>query len=82
LSPTPTPVFAQVQAPEDAGGAYLRDEPAGQIITVLANGQRLQVLPERAEQDGNVWVLVQTSDGLQGWMQLDLLVDVTLTPNP
>ncbi len=82
LSPTPTPVYAQVQAPEDAGGAYLRDEPAGQIITVLANGQRVQVLPERQEIDENVWVLVQTPEGLEGWMQLDLLVDVTLTPSP
>lgn len=82
LTPTPTPVFAIIQAGETAGGAYLREEPAGSIITVLANGQRVQVLPERAEVDGNIWVLVIAADGTQGWMQQALLVEAPLTPTP
>lgn len=73
LTPTPTPVFAIVQAPGDAGGAYIRSEPGGQIIKVIANGQRVQVLPEQVEQDGNTWVMVLTQEGLKGWMQLSLI---------
>jgi uncharacterized membrane protein len=73
LTPTPTPVFAIVQAPSEAGGAYIRTEPGGQIIKVIANGQRVQILPDRVEKDGNVWVLVMTPDGLKGWMQLSLI---------
>lgn len=81
LTPTPTPVFAFVQAGETAGGAYLREEPAGRIITVLANGQRVQLLPERVEQDGEIWVSVLAPDGAQGWMLLSLLAEITPTPS-
>jgi hypothetical protein len=71
-----------VQAPSDAGGAYLRDEPAGAIVAVIANGTRVQILPDRAEKDGNAWALVIVPDGRQGWMQLTLLVNPTPTPSP
>jgi len=81
LTPTPTPVFAMVQAPGDAGGANLRDEPDGTIIGVIANGQRVQVLPDRVEKDGNIWVQVIAPDGRQGWMQLALLVNIPPTPS-
>jgi uncharacterized membrane protein len=80
LTPTPTPVFVQVQAGSQAGGAYLRQEPGGAIIIVIANGAIVQMLPEREEKDGNAWVKVITPDGLTGWMQLALLVNVTPTP--
>jgi uncharacterized membrane protein len=82
LTPTPTPVFAQVQAGSEAGGAYLRNEPGGEIITVVANGTIVEMLPERTDQDGSVWVKVVTPDGQTGWMQLALLTNVTPTPTP
>jgi hypothetical protein len=69
-----------VQAGSQAGGAYLRQEPGGVIIIVIANGAIVQMLPEREEKDGNAWVKVITPDGLTGWMQLALLVNVTPTP--
>ena len=75
MTPTPTPVYAIVQAGAAAGGAFIRSEPAGDIITLLANGTQVQIFPERVEKDGLMWVLVQAPDGVQGWMRLDLLVN-------
>lgn len=73
LTPTPTPVYAIIQA-GDAGGAFVRDAPAGNPISLLNNGTRVQVLPERVEADGEIWINVITPDGQQGWV-LETLLD-------
>jgi hypothetical protein len=79
LTPSPTPVLALVRA-KTGGGALLRDEPAGKIITVLANGTLLKVFPETVEKDRQIWVHVEAPDGTQGWILQTLLV--TATPAP
>lgn len=78
-TPTATPVFAFVDAGE-AGGAFVRAEPAGEIISLVANGTRVQVLPEREQADGQTWVHIITPEGVDGWMLEILLVAATPTP--
>ncbi len=78
-TPTATPVFAFVDAGE-AGGAFVRAEPAGEIISLVANGTRVQVLPEREQADGQTWIHIITPEGVDGWMLEILLVAATPTP--
>lgn len=80
LSPTPTPVLALVQA-SAGGGAFIRNQPAGEIITIVANGSLMQVLPETVEEEGVTWVHVLSPDGVEGWMVQGLLVTATPAPN-
>ena len=78
-TPTPTPVFAIVEA-GDSGGAFIRDEPDGDIITLVANGTIVQVLPEPEDVNGFIWQRVITPDGLEGWILQTLLVSPSPTP--
>lgn len=78
-TPTPTPMFAIVESPE-GGGAFIRDEPAGEIIGLVANGTMVQILPETEEVAGDIWRRVITADGIDGWMLQALLVRTTPTP--
>lgn len=80
LTPTPTPVLAMVRT-IDGLGALLRSEPDGQVIGSYLDNVMLQVLPERVEESGGVWVLVIGPDGKQGWMLQSLLVTATPAPN-
>lgn len=80
-SPTPTPVYAQVQA-LTGGGAVLRTDPGGTILTTLSNGTRVQVLPDTADKNGITWVHVVIPNGTHGWILQSLLAGVTPTPNP
>jgi hypothetical protein len=80
-SSTPTPILAVIQAPT-GGGAFLRDAPAGQIITIIANGTTMRIVPGIVEKDGEVWAHVITPDGREGWMVQLLLVAPTNTPAP
>ena len=78
-TPTATPMFAYVDAGE-SGGAFVRDEPAGEIIGLVANGDIVQVLPESDEVDGKIWLHIITPAGYDGWMLETLLVRTTPTP--
>ena len=78
-TPSPTPVYAIVEA-EVGGGAFVRDEPAGEIIDLLANGTIVQVLAGREQIDGEVWIQILTPGGSEGWILEILLVSVTPTP--
>lgn len=80
-SPTPTPVYAQVQA-LTGGGAVLRTDPGGTILTTLSNGTRVQVLPDTVDKNGITWVHVVIPNGTHGWILQSLLAGVTPTPNP
>lgn len=82
-SPTSTPVFAQVQA-LTGGGAVLRADPGGAILTTLSNGALVQLLPDTVKKNGVTWVHVITSNGTQGWILQSLLSGVTpgVTPSP
>jgi len=79
LTPTPTPVFLVIQGGE-AGGVYVREEPGGPILKVIANGTLVQVLPERVTDEDVIWVQVIAPDGTQGWVMLKLLVNPSPTP--
>lgn len=82
FTPTATPVFAVVAAPQ-GDGAYLRAEPNGEILGVLANGMQVQILPETTEVNGVGWVRVISPDGQDGWMVAVLLESPPLgTPTP
>lgn len=81
LTPTPTPVYATVEA-GDSGGAFLREEPAGAIITILANGTIVQLLPEVIDVEGTAWQRIITPDGIEGWMVQELLVTTAPTATP
>lgn len=72
-TPTATPVFAIVQAGE-AGGAFLRAEPDGERIGLLANGTIVQVISAPTEVAGKIWLQVIAPDNLQGWMLQELLL--------
>jgi len=80
LTPTPTPVLAMVRT-IDGLGALLRSEPDGLVIGSYLDNVMIQVLPERVEENGGVWVLVIGPDGKQGWMLQSLLVTATPAPN-
>jgi len=80
ITPQPTPVWARVTAPT-GGGALLRDEPDGKIISSILNGGMVQVISDPVR--GNtttIWVQVRTEDGLIGWIVQSLLA--TATPAP
>jgi len=78
---TPTPMFAVIDAGE-YGGAFVRVEPAGEIIGLVANGTIVQVFADTQEAEGTIWVRVITPNGLNGWMDQVLLVQPAPIPTP
>jgi len=82
-SPTPTPVYAFVNASTgDPPGAKIRQEPNGIVIRAYLNDTLVQILPERVEDDGLVWVhVVVVEDGTEGWILQSLLLVATPPPN-
>lgn len=79
LTPSPTPILAVVEA-SAGGGAFLRAEPGGAIIGSRVNGSQVNLLSERVEQDGVIWLQVEAPDGTVGWMDANVLA--TATPSP
>lgn len=86
LTPTPTvtfaptPVWAKIDAPS-GGGAFIREEPGGKIVTSLVNGSPVIVISEPIRvQGGAIWVKIRTEDGVVGWILQSLLA--TATPSP
>jgi hypothetical protein len=71
-TPTPTPVLAVVQAGE-AGGAFIRDNPDGDVIGLLANGTLVRVVSAPQEAGGKTWLNVLTPDGQSAWILAELL---------
>ncbi|MHB0988882.1 MAG: DUF389 domain-containing protein [Bellilinea sp.] len=80
ITPQPTPVWARVEAPT-GGGALLRDEPDGKILSSILNGNMLEVISDPVRgSSGTIWVKVRTENGLEGWVVQSLLA--TATPAP
>jgi hypothetical protein len=81
-TPSPTPIFAIVNA-EDGGGAILRAQPGWgtEQVTSVLNGTTVQIIDEKPAEVNNVfWINVRIPDGRQGWMlETTLLV---ATPSP
>lgn len=80
LTPEPTPVWARVSA-NVGGGAFVREEPDGRVLTSLLNDSLVQVISDPVRGQGGVlWVKVRTQQGVEGWMVQALLA--TATPMP
>jgi len=78
---TPTPQRAQILA-VSGSGAFVRDEPAGTVITSLLNGEIIEFLPEvPINSGGELWVHVFVpSEDLEGWILQELMITATAGP--
>ena len=77
ITPQPTPIWARITAPT-GGGALLRDEPDGKIISSILNGGMVQVISDPVRgKTTTIWVQVRTEDGLVGWIVQALLATAT-----
>ncbi|PIE80124.1 MAG: hypothetical protein CSA11_09435 [Chloroflexi bacterium] len=84
VTPIPTDPPAPTDTPEpelqtavvaSGVGVYLRQEPSTSApdLEWLLDGTSLTVLPERTDADGYTWVLVRTTDGIEGWVATDFI---------
>lgn len=77
ITPIPTPIIARISAPT-GGGAYLRDNPDGKIISSILNGNLIEVISEPIRgKNGVIWVQIRTADGFSGWIVQSLLATAT-----
>ncbi len=82
--PSPTPVYAVVSAPEEYGGAIMRDGPsfANRAITSILNGTLIEVLSAIPTQADDVaWLNIKLPDGPEGWMLQSAITIATPEPN-
>ncbi|MFH2103985.1 MAG: SH3 domain-containing protein [Chloroflexota bacterium] len=80
-TPQATPVYARINSTV-GGGALVRSEPGGgYIIRSLLNDTLIQVLPDVEQVSGAIWVLIRTTDGVEGWVLQSVLVTATPAPN-
>jgi len=83
-SPSATPVYALVNAPEEYGGAILRDGPSfsNAYIVSVSNGTLIEILSEKpVEADKVLWHHVRIPDGREGWMIQSAIIAATPAPN-
>ena len=76
----PTPILAVIRASE-GGGAFIRDNPGGQVLITLANGSTVTIIPnDLQEVNGVIWVHVSTianDQRVEGWMIQTVLQTAT-----
>jgi hypothetical protein len=79
----PTPIIAVIRASE-GGGAFIREQPGGQVLITLANGSTVTIIPNDIQEvNGVIWVHVFTianETRVEGWMIQSVLQ--TATPSP
>ncbi|HSB03273.1 MAG TPA: DUF389 domain-containing protein [Anaerolineales bacterium] len=67
----PTPILAIIHAAE-GGGAFIRNEPRGQVLVTLTNGSTVTIIPnDLQEVNGVTWVHVfalVNDKRVEGWM--------------
>ncbi|MQC27171.1 MAG: DUF389 domain-containing protein [Chloroflexi bacterium] len=80
-TPSPTPIAALIQA-SGGSGAFIRDEPAGQVVTSLLNGELVQLLGDPpSSTGGQLWIHIYVPrTDVDGWILQELIA--TLTPIP
>ncbi len=77
ITPIPTPILARISAPT-GGGAYLRDNPDGKIVSSILNGNLIEVISEPLYgKNGVIWVQIRLADGFVGWIVQSLLATAT-----
>ena len=76
----PTPILAVIRAAE-GGGAFIRENPGGQVLITLANGSTVTIIPnDLQEVNGVIWVHVFTMANdarVEGWMIQTVLQTAT-----
>jgi hypothetical protein len=76
----PTPILALISASE-GGGAFIREQPGGQVLVTLANGSTVTIIPNDLQDvNGVIWVHVftQVEDRrVEGWMIQTVLQTAT-----
>jgi len=67
----PTPILAVIRASE-GGGAFIRENPGGQVLVTLTNGSTVTIVPNALQDvNGTIWVHVFTlvnDKRVEGWM--------------
>lgn len=80
----PTPIIALIKAGE-GGGAFIREEPGGQGITILPNGWMVTIIPDDLQDvNGVIWVHVVANindNRVDGWIIQSLLAIATPIPD-
>lgn len=82
--PSPTPVYALVTAPEEYGGAIIRNEPGYDSVSLTSalNGTLIIILDDNPVEAGSVlWMHVRLPDGPEGWMLESAITIATPVPN-
>jgi len=76
----PTPIIAAIRASE-GGGAFIRERPGGQVLTTLANGATVTIIPNDLQDvNGVIWVHVFAivhDARVEGWMIQTVLQTAT-----
>jgi hypothetical protein len=76
----PTPILGIVRAAE-GGGAFIRENPGGQVLITLGNGSTVTIIPNDLQDvNGVLWVHVfTTANGarVEGWMIQTVLQTAT-----
>ena len=76
----PTPILAVIRASE-GGGAFIRENPGGQVLITLANGSTVTIIPNDLQEiNGVIWVHVFTMANdtrVEGWMIQTVLQTAT-----
>ena len=75
-----TPIVAVIRASE-GGGAFIREQPGGQVLITLANGSTVTIIPDDIQEvNGVIWVHVFTianETRVEGWMIQSVLQTAT-----
>jgi hypothetical protein len=73
-SATPTPITGETALVNSGGSTiWLVRSPGGQNVQLVSDGERLILLPGRANHTGLLWREVSTVQGVVGWIQESLL---------
>jgi hypothetical protein len=76
----PTPILAVIRASE-GGGAFIREQPGGQVLVTLANGSTVTIVPNDLQDvNGVIWVhvfAVVEDRRVEGWMIQTVLQTAT-----
>jgi hypothetical protein len=76
----PTPIIGLIKASE-GGGALIRKQPGGAVLTILANGTAVTIVPNDIQEiNGIIWVhiiAVVNNERVDGWLIQSVLVTAT-----
>jgi len=79
FTPEPTLVQAIVEAPEEYGGAVIRQKPSfdAAVVVSISNGTIVYVFPDTYVANNITWAHVRLADHREGWLVRDLIATAT-----